>query len=342
MCTPATKKVNIANTTTTTTDTNIIDLGPDVFDAIVNFIRKGDLMPFALASKAFLDLAVAKNGGHMKWRTNAFASPSMLKWAAGSLNFNGVLARETADGTLTITTVRVTRGIDWKYKRSILNKWTWHAMTYMRDVELVWWLLSNGAVSSLAERWVGIRTGDIKLLQSWKHDKWPQPLSFEMAKEGQIEAFRWALAQSPPLRLNAGMCRAAAQGGQLEMLQWLRAQGCSWSHYTCEAAVKNGHLGVLQWAHANGCELRYSMLRTAAWSGHLEVFRWLYVDCGLREPPLDAQVCMYAAKRGRLEILQWLRAQSPPYEWDARTVAVALDKGHHAVVEWARANGCPG
>ena len=37
------------------------------------------------------------------------------------------------------------------------------------------------------------------------------------------------------------------------MLQWARANGCSWNENTCLVAAVMGHLEVLQWLHANGC-----------------------------------------------------------------------------------------
>ncbi|KAG5188223.1 hypothetical protein JKP88DRAFT_132353, partial [Tribonema minus] len=49
------------------------------------------------------------------------------------------------------------------------------------------------------------------------------------------------------------VCRFAAEGGQLEGLQWLRRTGSTWNSFTCSAAAEQGHLEVLQWARANGC-----------------------------------------------------------------------------------------
>jgi len=45
----------------------------------------------------------------------------------------------------------------------------------------------------------------------------------------------------------------AATGGQLEVLQWLRTNGCPWNADTCSVAATGGHLEVLQWLRANGC-----------------------------------------------------------------------------------------
>ena len=73
------------------------------------------------------------------------------------------------------------------------------------------------------------------------------------------------------------VCRAAARGGHLEVLQWACANGCPWDVWTCRYVTCYGHLEVLQWARANGA-------------------------------PWDAETCAVAAEYGQLEVLQWLRA----------------------------------
>lgn len=42
-------------------------------------------------------------------------------------------------------------------------------------------------------------------------------------------------------------------GGTLEILQWCRAEGCSWDEGTCAAAAGGGRLEVLQWCRADWC-----------------------------------------------------------------------------------------
>ena len=52
---------------------------------------------------------------------------------------------------------------------------------------------------------------------------------------------------------NEDTCAYAAFGGQLEVLQWARANAGPWGASTCMWAAEHGHLEVLQWLHANGC-----------------------------------------------------------------------------------------
>ena len=52
---------------------------------------------------------------------------------------------------------------------------------------------------------------------------------------------------------NKSTCAMAAMGGHLQVLQWLRGEGCPWDHRTCYYAVDFGHVEVLRWARENGC-----------------------------------------------------------------------------------------
>ena len=38
----------------------------------------------------------------------------------------------------------------------------------------------------------------------------------------------------------------------MEVLRWLRSEGCPWNKDTCTAAAVKGHLDVLKYAHENG------------------------------------------------------------------------------------------
>lgn len=48
-------------------------------------------------------------------------------------------------------------------------------------------------------------------------------------------------------------CSWAAYQGNLELLQWIRSQGCPWDIWTCIFAARMGHLDVLEWAIVEGC-----------------------------------------------------------------------------------------
>jgi len=45
----------------------------------------------------------------------------------------------------------------------------------------------------------------------------------------------------------------AARDGVLELVKGLRAEGCPWHEHTCEIAADGGEVEVLQWARGHGC-----------------------------------------------------------------------------------------
>ena len=74
----------------------------------------------------------------------------------------------------------------------------------------------------------------------------------EAVKLGCLSAVQ-RLQRGGRLSRKEGLCEAAARSGQLEVLQWLRANDCPWDKYTCAHAAGGGHLEVLQWLRANDC-----------------------------------------------------------------------------------------
>jgi len=128
---------------------------------------------------------------------------------------------------------------------------------------------------------------------------------------GHLLALLWARVQG--CVFDELTCVAAANGGQLETLRWLRAlkpMPCRWDYRTCTAAAVCGFLEVLQWCHAQTprCPWDEGACAAAAQEGHLEVLQWLRAQ----RAPWDKDACVQAALGGRLEILQWLRSQTPP------------------------------
>eukprot|EP00588_Corethron_pennatum_P010110 CAMPEP_0194273136 /NCGR_PEP_ID=MMETSP0169-20130528/6541_1 /TAXON_ID=218684 /ORGANISM="Corethron pennatum, Strain L29A3" /LENGTH=243 /DNA_ID=CAMNT_0039015997 /DNA_START=389 /DNA_END=1120 /DNA_ORIENTATION=+ len=109
-------------------------------------------------------------------------------------------------------------------------------------------------------------------------------------------------------KLNLKECRAAARAGQLDVLKWLRNQGCQWSEATCNAAAAGGHLGVLQWAREKGCSF-------------------------------SNRTCTAAASGGHLKVLQWLREND--CSWNKHTCRAAVEEKHFHLLWWAINNGCP-
>jgi hypothetical protein len=178
------------------------------------------------------------------------------------------------------------------------------------------------------------------------------------AQAGSNAVLEWADEQHPAyVWPSCGtLCESAARHGHLDTVKWLRAKGCRWDMYTSQAAVEEGHARVLRYVLENGCSTHNSALMTAVakgWVGVLDVLydhgiqmtqdvyihsihhgqlgvvRWLYEEA---EVPWTARVCYEAAKRGELNILQYLRSQGCP--WNKRRCWMAA--GDDETREWLR------
>jgi hypothetical protein len=130
-------------------------------------------------------------------------------------------------------------------------------------------------------------------------------------------------------------CAVAARHGRFGVLRWLKARGCPWDARTCAAAARGGHLNVLRWARARRCRWDASVARAAARHRHVDILLWLRAR-GVR---WSAAMCEGAARGGHVDLLAWLRARGCP--WGSSTCTKAAEGGHLAALRWLRANGCP-
>ena len=129
----------------------------------------------------------------------------------------------------------------------------------------------------------------------------------------------------------------AAVGGHLEVVQWLRQNGCPWSSRTCYRVAERGHLDILKWARSQGPPCPWD-LWTCTWAakeGHLDVLKW----ARSQDPPCpwDRETCDSAALRGNLDVLKFARGQDPPCPWsrdECRSIASCRFKRHHHIVTW--------
>ena len=90
---------------------------------------------------------------------------------------------------------------------------------------------------------------------------------------GHLELVRW-LVQEQDFAMDPLVMRNAAHSGNLDLVQWLRAEGCKWDVRTSAAAAWRGKLEVLQWLRANGCPWNHWVCLDAVDNSHVEVLRW--------------------------------------------------------------------
>ena len=54
--------------------------------------------------------------------------------------------------------------------------------------------------------------------------------------------------------MDARVMMEAAGSGNMELVQWLRGEGCPWDKWACENAVHQVDVEMLRWLRENGCE----------------------------------------------------------------------------------------
>jgi len=137
---------------------------------------------------------------------------------------------------------------------------------------------------------------------------------------------------------DANVCNEAAKYGHLDVLKWATANGCPWGYIMCVNAAKNGHAHVLEWVHARGAFVWYtSVFRAAAEGGYMHIMQ-LAKSKGITLSSFSG-LCASAAKAGRTDMIQWLRAEE--CQWGEYACASAAKGGHLQLLQWLRASGCP-
>ena len=105
------------------------------------------------------------------------------------------------------------------------------------------------------------------------------------AEKGLLQGVQFLHSLDPVTYKNGFACGSAARGGQIEVLQWLRAEGYPWDEWVCMRAAEGGQLDTLKWLHA----------QSALW---------------------NSRTIDEAAEHGRLDIIEWAREQHPPCPWE--------------------------
>jgi hypothetical protein len=116
------------------------------------------------------------------------------------------------------------------------------------------------------------------------------------ANEGRVAVLRWLRANNVIEHSDVQRDRwalHAARYGNREMLAWLRDEGggFQWSPKLCAAAAAGGRLATLKWLRANGCPWLKDTCGMAVGNGHLRVLRQRLTTTAARGPPTRSATC---------------------------------------------------
>lgn len=138
------------------------------------------------------------------------------------------------------------------------------------------------------------------------------------------------------------LVETAALAGDLPVLETLRARGmCAGAVVTAlGCAAVAGHLHVVHTIHAWGWTWTVTALPKSwpaaivARRGRMDILQFL----AAHGYAIESDACAAAASAGRLSTLQWLRSVDTP--WTVHTTMLAARGGHLPTLQWALDNGC--
>ncbi len=148
------------------------------------------------------------------------------------------------------------------------------------------------------------------------------------ARKGYLGILKW-FKEEIGWTLDKRISFYAAQGGQLEVLQWLHSCGVPMDKQeACQEASANGHVEVVKWLVDSGdCRLKAITFTHFAQNGDLEMLKWLKDH----KCPWNYWTTYNAAKNGHLEALIWLIDNGCPFR---RENCLNASKKHDSVVDW--------
>lgn len=234
------------------------------------------------------------------------------------------------------------------------------------DIEIFTSLRSIGV--PFDSRWISIaRKNKRHELEAWLDKnvfRWPRGKFEAFIADGNLEAVKKMHAKAQAVNWDPKLCAIAARHGQMEVLCWLRAQGCPVNEACVEAAAYGGHLAILQALRKAGCPWHEKTLELAAMGGHTQLLFWavsegcpgdktkcaqLAAEHGHEHTvkqivgefclELTAELFAAAGSGGSVPLLTWLRSRQCPS--DKRATGMAAQYGHLAALQWLHKNHYP-
>jgi hypothetical protein len=259
------------------------------------------------------------------------------------------------------------------------------------DAKTLRWAFDRGCpLPSGCERAAAL--GDLSLLKEIREAFGKEDIGgicSAAARRGHIHVLQWAIS-SGGARVDEETCAAAAAGGRLDVIKFLRSLSptpCPWDVRTWVGAARCGNVKVFEWLAYKLCprplapgtagvaaagdkvDDEHAVCSAAAGAGHLKALQWLraQVSAGadrvrklialkraLHVRPRSSYTCARTTQAPpfpmgpetliaafpSMELLRWLRSQSPPCPWSDDLCEVAAEDDEDEVLRWAAENGC--
>lgn len=220
--------------------------------------------------------------------------------------------------------------------------------TCVMDSETVMqWFLNQGCFPSKDLLSDAASTGNLKILEVCRRNgvELSNLLMSTAAQNGRVDVLEW-LYENEELEEGLEECmlvdfsaEMACVSGYLGVVKWMHSKGCIWNNYRCaRAAATGGHLELLKWLRWEDWEFDDSLGRTLVGCGlqcgHLEVLKFVY-DEGFETTFVPGCSMDSAVKRGHLECLKFVEARFCSLDYH-RCAVVAARHCQIEVLSWLR------
>jgi hypothetical protein len=205
------------------------------------------------------------------------------------------------------------------------------------SIDTLKWLKEQGSEFTVDTTKGAAAGAHIHVLQFLRDEgcEWDQITCSTAAWHGHLSVLRWLYEQTCPWH-PAYVSSDAAYSGSIEMLVYLKQQGCVFNEEAMIGAAAAGQLAVCEFLVAEQCPSDTRACAEAARGGHLETVRILH-ESGC--PCEVDSICVHAAESGSIEVLRYLKQQECAL--NAQVVSTAAAKGHTVLCEFLRAEQCP-
>lgn len=306
-------------------------LSLEIWMEILEWIPKGFDFFAAMVCKDWAWIMRRKRHGRKKWRTwigYAISSPQHLAWARTK---GGIRENSLRHITSTMWDDAAREGIvgiaEYLKKKQVPLK---------RDGEMFLYAAACGHIEFLKHM-----RPEIDRFNHWHR------VIHAATCGGRLAVLKWVVETGHPLAPeHEDLCSFATgmwwrdDSDLLDMLKWLREQGCPWNSRVCtNLAVYGNGLEVMMWAVRNGCPFNVREAWEAALrSGSLQSvrsMRYLRKEYNVRWGHKDI---LHTAYRGRIRCLEYAASEGELICIDVLKAAMRNvdnpSSGHMETVDW--------